>query len=67
MRSVKPRNYRLIEECTEVKHVATLLKAGNLKKISGKRQHSLNISRNRVLTIILAFIVIVIGVISVFL
>jgi len=66
MRSGKQRTLDFIEQPEGQKRVTTLLKAGNLKKISGKQQHSLNISRNRIITISLAAILILIGLLSVF-
>ncbi len=65
MRKGKSKIIDYIQQPEAGKRVTTLLKSGNLKKVSGKQQHALTIKRNRVITIILALILIFIGLLSV--
>lgn len=49
----------------ERKKVTDMLKAGKIKKISGPMVHNLNTKRNRIITIVLAFILFLTGLLSV--
>jgi len=58
------RNKRIIDyldQPAERKKVTNMLKAGKIKKVSGKKSHALNIKRNRIITIVLAWIFLIIG------
>jgi hypothetical protein len=67
MTNGKNKTLNFIEQPAEQKRVKTLLKAGNLKKISGRHKHSVNIARNRIISIVFSLILLIIGLISVFL
>ncbi len=61
---IKKRNTRMIdyfEQTEERKKITTLLKAGNFKKVSGRKKHSINIARNRIVMVALAVIIFIIG------
>ena len=64
MNNGKSKIMNYLQQPEAEKRVTTLLKSGNLKIVSGKTAYGVNVKRNRIITISLALLLILIGVIS---